>query len=156
VLEALLLDPTAQPQETFNTQVPAMIKVFLTTFASTRARSPHDGSGSGVFRYFDRSESEKSPRALSLLSVLGSLVGSNQSSRGDLSKITCFQQYVAVILMLDRGGTSDRTLQDLNKWNVCASPEQARETIRRAAAVLTLEYVFPEKIIKNEHWGRNY
>ena len=108
VLDALLLDPTADPQSAYNDQISPMMKVFLLTFSSTRARRVHDGSGSGLFRHIDRSsEKEKNTRSLSLLAALASLVGSNQCDRGDLSKCTTFQQFIAVILILDRGGTSD-------------------------------------------------
>ena len=151
MLDALLLDPTADPQDAFNNQASPMMKVFLLTFSSTRARRCHDGSGGGLFRHIDRTtDKDKNSRALSLLSALASLVGSNQCDRGDLSMCTSFQQFIAVILILDRGGTSDRTLKDLSDWNVCTRPNQAREAIRKAGAVLNLQFVFPNHKVEEE------
>jgi hypothetical protein len=87
------------------------------------------------------SDEVNSQRALDLLTVFSGMINAN-GRKGGLASLSSLHEYVTVMLLLDRAGSSERVLVLLSKLNVCANPREGRRLISEASQHLSLDSVF--------------
>ena len=79
-------------------------------------------------------------RAMRLLPVYAGMLTAVQS-KGAVANLSEFPLYVAMRLLLDRGGVSDALIAELRRLGVCAGPDTARRAIHKASLSLTAQFV---------------
>ena len=138
-VEWLLGDAATEPKDACMKHIPPMLRVFFVTLSLNRCRKD---SLNGAFKTLDDSESHMRTRFAAMLPCFASLIKMN-GRKGHLAKLGHFQVFVAMLLLLDKQGSTNSCIRQLRDLGVCAGQQQAQEVMTEAAGRLNLEYVFP-------------
>ena len=112
---------------------------------SYRPPSSRKAHGTGMFRHAaDEDHDARARRAMRLLPVYAGMLTAVQS-KGAIANLSKFQLYVAMLILLDKGGISDDAIAELRKMRVCAGPDTARRAILKSSLSLDAHFVMARR-----------
>jgi hypothetical protein len=98
-----------------------------------------------MFRHAaDEDHDARARRAMRLLPVYAGMLTAVQS-KGAIANLSKFQLYVAMLILLDKGGISDDAIAELRKMRVCAGPDTARRAILKSSLSLDAHFVMARR-----------